>query len=329
MTLTLADLYASPDHYLHSFDGDTAVFVPMDRAAYHRSIFLDARISPAEDGALRVPVTALTGAVPAPSPTGWIMHVAHCGSTLLARALDDDDPDANLVLREPQALRQLAFAPPDDRLALTTAMLSKRYHRDAPTIVKGNVPTNFLLPRIGAAAPAAAMILLYLPLRDYLLAILRSDNHRTWLRTVTTQLGKHVGEAIGVAPNASDAERAAALWLAQMQLYADAARTMTNVRSLDAEAFFADPTTVLTAAAAHLGVPLSPRAIEARVAGPLFATYSKNPALSFGNADRLARRADAARALSADLDEADRWIAARETVASSALAALAAVPLAL
>ena len=44
MSLTLADLFASPDHYLHSIDGDAAVFVPMDRAAYGRSIFLDGRI---------------------------------------------------------------------------------------------------------------------------------------------------------------------------------------------------------------------------------------------------------------------------------------------
>jgi len=47
MSLTIDDLFASPDHYLHSFEGDAAVFVPMDRAAYHRSIFLDGRISPA------------------------------------------------------------------------------------------------------------------------------------------------------------------------------------------------------------------------------------------------------------------------------------------
>ena len=46
MALTLDDLYASPDHYLHSFEGDSAVFVPMDREAYRRSIFLDGRIQP-------------------------------------------------------------------------------------------------------------------------------------------------------------------------------------------------------------------------------------------------------------------------------------------
>src|SRR4051812_36850309 len=70
MALTLGALYASPDHYLHSFDGDQAVFVPMDRAAYHRSIFLDGRIAPAADGELRVPLAAL-GPAPAPLPTAW------------------------------------------------------------------------------------------------------------------------------------------------------------------------------------------------------------------------------------------------------------------
>jgi hypothetical protein len=323
MTLTLADLYASPNHYLHSFDRDVAVFVPMNRAAYHRSIFLDARISPAEDGALRVPVGSLIGATPVPAPTSWIMHVAHCGSTLLARALDDTN--ANLVLREPQALRQLAFAPPDTRLGLTAAMLSKRYHPDMPTIVKGNVPTNFLLPRIAAKDPAARMIFMHLTLRDYMLAILRSDNHRIWLRNVTTQLAGH----IGVMSPASDAERGAALWLAQMQIYADAAKVLPNARSLDAEIFFAEPRDVMLAAATHLVVPMTPTEIEARVAGPLFTTYSKNPSLSFGNAERLARRRGIELDLASELDAGERWIAQRETDASIAVAALAEIPLAL
>lgn len=322
MTLTLADLYASPDHYLHSFDGDVAVFVPMNRAAYHRSIFLDARISPAEDGALRVPVGSLIGAAPVPAPTGWIMHVAHCGSTLLARALDDTN--ANLVLREPQALRQLAFAAPDTRLELTAPMLSKRYRPDMPTIVKGNVPTNFLLPRIAAIDPAARMIFMHLTLRDYLLAILRSDNHRTWLRNVTTQLAGHMG----VMSPASDAERGAALWLAQMQIYAEAAKVLPNARSLDAEVFFAEPRDVMMAAAVHLAVPMTRAEIEARVGGPLFATYSKNPSLSFGNAERLARRRGMELDLAPELDAAERWIAQRETGALNAQAALAEISLA-
>jgi hypothetical protein len=186
MALTLDDLFASPDHYLHSFEGDSALFMPMDRAAYRRSIFLDGRISPAAAQTMKIPVAAIVDPARKPRTTAWIFHVAHCGSTLLARALDR--PAGNLVLREPLALRQLALVPNAERLALTAAMLSKRYRDDLPTLVKANVPVNFLLDDLVALDPEAPAIFLYSSLDDYLLAILRSENHRGWLQRVTAQL---------------------------------------------------------------------------------------------------------------------------------------------
>jgi hypothetical protein len=317
MALTLDDLFASPDHYLHSFEGDSALFVPMDRAAYHRSIFLDGRISPAADQAMHLPVAALAAGTPAPARTGWIFHVAHCGSTLLARALDD--PAANLVLREPLALRQQAFAGDGTRLAMTAAMLSKRYRSDLPTIVKANVPVNFLLPELVALDAQAPAIFLYCPLDDYLLAILRSENHREWLRRVTTQLAAYLGDLSGLA----DAELCAALWLAQMRAFGAAISAMPHGRALDSEAFFAAPGPVLNAAARHLGVPLDEAAIEATVAGPLFATYSKNPDLPFDNAARLARRSATEAALGGEMAQARAWI--ERTDAGEAAAATAAL----
>jgi hypothetical protein len=316
MALTLDDLFASPDHYLHSFEGDAALFVPMDRAAYHRSIFLDGRISPAADQAMRMPVDALTAGTRAPARTGWIFHVAHCGSTLLARALDD--PADNLVLREPLALRQQAFAGDGRRLALVAAMLSKRYRGDLPTIVKANVPVNFLLPDLVALDPDAPALFLYCSLRDYLLAILRSDNHRTWLRRVTAQLGAYLGD-LSALP---DSELCAALWLAQTRAFAAALAAMPGGRALDSEAFFAAPRPVLEAAARHLGVPMGDAAIDAVVAGPLFATYSKNPDLPFDNEARLARRAATEAALTGELAQAQAWI---ERTARADAAAAAAV----
>jgi len=322
MSLTLDDLFKSPDHYLQSFEGDSAIFVPMDRAAYHRSIFLDHRISPAANGSMRPPVAALGGEARRPAATGWIFHVAHCGSTLLARALDD--PSLNLVLREPLALRQQAFAQDPKRLALTAAMLSKRYREDLPTIVKANVPVNFLLPDLVALDPQAQAIFLYSSLRDYLLAILRSENHRGWLQRVTAQLAAYLGDL----SNLSDAERCAALWLAQMRAFTAAIERMPNARTLDAEAFFAAPGPILRAAAAHLGVPLDDAAIDATVAGPLFATYSKNPELPFDNEARLARRAELEGPLAAELAQAQSWIEAETGESSPAAAALAGARLA-
>ncbi len=320
MPLTPGELFSSPDHYLHSFQGDAAIFVPMDRAAYHRSIFLDGRISPRANSPMRVPVSALTEHASVPIPTGWIFHVAHCGSTLLARALDK--PAANLVLREPQALRQLALNPDRQRLAVVTAMLSKRYQTDLPTVVKANVPVNFLLPELAGFDPQARAIMLHLGLRDYLLAIMRNERHRIWLRRVTDQLTAYLGNLNG----ASDAERAAVLWAAQMRGFAAAIARLPNARTLDGEYFFAEPARCLKLAAAHLCVPMTENEIEAIVAGPLFATYSKDPQVPFNNEMRLGRRSELERALAAEIEQAQRWVRDRggeqevvRTIADAAL----------
>lgn len=321
MALTLADLFASPDHYLHSIEGDMLVFVPMSRAAYHRSIFLDGRISPERDGVARLQLAPFRGHVPHSQRTGWIFHVAHCGSTLLARALDQ--PSTNLILREPLALRQLALSPDADKLALVAAMLGKRYREDLPSIVKANVPVNFLLPRLAALDPAAPAIFLYLELKDYLLAILRSPDHRAWLARVTQQLQDHLGDLSGM----DDGERAAALWLAQVRAYAHALGSLPQGRSLDAEYFFAEPEATLRAAADHFSIPLDAATVRSITQGPLFASYSKNPAVAFDNQARLDRRLDLAPALSNEIARAQAWIAQHGLDAPAVLATLRAATL--
>jgi len=317
MPLTLDDLYSSPDHYLHSFDAERAIFVPMDRSAYQRSIFLDARISAAAGQPMGLAVEVLAQAVRAPLPTSWIFHMAHVGSTLLARALDDRD--ASLVLREPLALRQLALQPDQQRLAIVAAMVGKRYRADAPTLVKANVPVNFLLPKLAGIGPNAPAILLYLPLRDYLLAILRNKSHRDWLGKVTSFLSNHLGDLSAL----TDAERGAALWLAQVDAFTAALRALPNVRALNAEMFFAEPEAVVNAAANHLGVPIAPAAIKATVAGPLFSTHAKDPALPFDNAQRVGRRHELERAMAAELERAQEWLAQRADAPDAALEAAA------
>ena len=298
----LAQLLTSPDHYLHSFDGNDAIFVPMDRAAYRRSIFLDRRISAASDGTMRLPVVALDSPSAA-LQTGWIFHVAHCGSTLLARGLDELS-SANLVLREPLALRQLALAPDPAALKLALKLLSKRYPEAGQTLIKANVPVNFLLDTIGNAGSQAPVILLYCGLSDYLLAILRSVNHRAWLRNVTSQL---VGP-LGDLSHLPDAELGAALWLAQMQRFAATIQRMPNARSLDAEHFFGNPQEILSVAAGHFAIETDQTAIEAIVSGPLFATYSKNPTQPFDNAARIERREALVTQISDEVKAGQLWI---------------------
>ena len=317
MSLSARDLFDTPDHYLMTYEGEQAIFVGMDRAAYGRSIFLDARIQAARAGRIAVPAAAMAGygdTLALPSTTGWIFHTAHCGSTLLARALDRAD---TLVLREPMALRQMGIDPavgtPDwsARLRLTARMLSRRYRPDAPVIVKANVPVNFILPQLMALDPQAPAILLYYPLRTYLLAILRSPDHRRWVNSVTGEMASAIEALAGPIAGLDDAERAAALWLAQMRIYADALAAFPNTRSLDAETLFDQPQSVLAAAFSLYGVSVSAFDIDAIVASDLFATYAKNPGVKFDNSVRRARQAALSQTLAGDVDRAVAWVEAR------------------
>lgn len=315
MDLSIGDLFAHPDHYLFMFEGDQALFRPMDRDAYGRSIFLDMRIDPAAPGAMRVPLDPLIGHVRGHRPKGgigWIFHVAHCGSTLLARGLDA--PGRSLVLREPVPLRQLAVeaagafageAAPEgwrDGLDLAVAMLAKRYDPAQPVVVKANVPVNFILPEIMAIDPEAKGLLLHFAWDDYLAAILRSDQHRSWVRNVTAELAPAMAIEVGALDGLSDAELAAALWLAQMRIYARALDRWPQLRSLDAERLFAAPGEVIAEVAGYFGI--SGLSVQAELLG----SYAKTPGVAFDNAARLARRRANQEALASELSGAKAWL---------------------
>lgn len=321
MTHAYDRLLRTPDRHLFAFEGDQAIFLPVDRMAYHRSIFLDDRIAVGAARAAAVPVDALAEVVRGatfPEPR-WIFHMAQCGSTLLARALDV--LDRSLVLREPLALRQLGVDAAgggqacndawEARLRIAAALAARRFHPDAPAIVKANVPVNFMLPRLLSLTPGAPAIFLYLPLSAYLLAVLRGDGHRGWVERVTTELRPGIEAVAGSIEGASITVRAAALWLAQMRLYQDALDGHPRSCSLNAADLFASPAAVLRAAFSVMGVPMAEAAIKAIVAGDLFATHAKNPAMKFDTAARQFRETALARTLKQELDEARAWIERR------------------
>lgn len=319
--LTADALFATPDQYFFAFEAEEALFLPVDRDVYHRSLFLDDRIA-LEAGEIRsMPTQALAAHRAAsgdPLPRiGWIFHIAHCGSTLLARALDRRD--SSLVLREPLPLRQLGVeaavipqavesASWRERLRLAVALAGRRYRSDAPTLVKANVPVNMILLPLMALDPAAPGILLHHPLEPYLLAILRSDAHRDWVMRVTHEIAPAITAWAGPIAGADVVERAAALWLAQMRIYDAALARHPSLRSLAAITLFETPRPVLVAAADHLGVTMTAGAIDEIVSGPLFASHAKQPGQAFDNNARRDRETQLARVLRPDLDRARRWI---------------------
>lgn len=321
MAVTLNDLLEDPALLLWELDGETAVFQTMSRETVHLSIFLDARIRREAGPTVRVPLNALVEAARsaqlAPRPIGWIFHVAQCGSTLLARALDH--PGRSLVLREPAALRRLGViagagaggALADPRFAATLdatlALLGKRWEAEAPVVVKANVPVNFIADAILARDPGSPAIALYFPLESYAAAILRTEGHVRWTEGVFDELRMAEHPAVAADPPCSPAGKAAALWFAQMQVYEGLLAAGPQVRSLDAATLFASPAQTIAAAADLFGVSLAPGEAGEIAGGELFHSYSKNPALDYDPEVREAREAEALRRLAEPLAEAAAW----------------------
>lgn len=320
-------LFRRPDFYLLEFRGPNALFVQMTRETYRRSIFTDRqRIVAASPRVWEVPVDKLMSQyesqnLPQP-PLGYIFHVAHCGSTLLARALDHSSQ--LLVYREPPPLRQLAVefaATPDGaydvgvlarRLQLVTALLGRTYESSQTTIVKANVPVNFILPQLMELNPDSSGILLYATLRGYLLSVLKSPEHQQWVIGVVRELAggiKRIELLADVKPETlSPAKAAACLWLAQILNYRQMVKSTDRVRTLDCETLFDRPADTLEAAFALFGVELAAKEIRNIVSGDLFSHHAKLPGFRFDNTARKEQLDQLADTLGDQIKEGTAWL---------------------
>ena len=324
--LTPERFFSLPELFPVELAPGKASFVPMDRESYRRSIFTDrGRIQTAPRQGWDIPLMGLVQEFEARGgtqrPINYIFHVAHCGSTLLARALDL--PGRTLVAREPYALRQLAaqaaarpqgVSDPEGWsrcLRLITGLLGRTFDEGERPVVKANVPVNFILGELMALADGNRGIALYAGLDRYLLSVLKTSRHRQWVRNVLRQLA---GGAAATAPlTAADlsdlsAPRAAAcLWLAQHYRYAAALEADPRLASLDCEDLFSRPAEVLAAACVHFGLDVPADDIAAVVTGELFQRHSKDPGRAFDSAAREAELATLRESMAGELADARGW----------------------
>ena len=329
MSSILEAIAEDPGLYLMDLQGDDLRLQTMTREAFHRSIFLDERIVHGGRQGFRAPLDAVldgyAGPPPAERPIALIFHVAQCGSTLLARALDL--PGRDLVLREPAALRSLgvmarlesaegadALGPRLRRLLpFVLSVLGKHWPDEASVVVKANVPVNFIAREILDLEPHAAAILLHFPLDSYVAAVMRTEGHERWVDTIFRELRLDSSPWAAASPPRDTAERAACLWFAQMKAFEPLPAEFSNVRSLSAGAFFDSPAETIAAAAGLFGLELEQGEAMHISSGELFATYSKNPALDYDPEVREAREAEARSRLASQIGEARTWaLAARD-----------------
>lgn len=322
----LREVFEKPDLFLWQFDGQEALFVNMDRNAYYNSIFCDQRISARNNEITRMDCSQLIDSLPTrpsrESRLNFIFHIAHCGSTLLARALDIEDK--NIVYREPAVLRQLgaeaasAFygkEPPSawqGKLDLSLALLDRSYAKGAPIIIKANVPVNFIIKAVLEHGAESRAILLYSNLENYLLAVLKSSSHRAWVASIFSELGNAIESIMGLTAkqraSLSIAETAGCVWLVQMSIFSEVAEKYPGVRTLDGEIFYDNPEDTLRMSFELFRQPVDGESIAGIVNSDLFTRYSKDPRQAYDNETRLAQRETIRARLAGDIEKARDWV---------------------
>ncbi|MBJ7499138.1 MAG: hypothetical protein JHC57_05235 [Sphingopyxis sp.] len=200
----------------------------------------------------------------APAPLHFLFHSAYCASTMLVQALDR--PGSSTSLSEPVLLNDMVgwrrrgansrdhARVMDDALA----MLGRGFGPGEAVIVK---PSNIFNPLARGALtlrPQARAILLYAPLRQFLLSVARKGMWcRLWCRELLegyladgfVQLGFEARDYF----RQSDLQVAAIGWLAQQQVFAALlAWAPGRIASLDSEMLTLDPVAAVTAAMDHL-----------------------------------------------------------------------------
>jgi len=326
-SVPLQELLTNPDYYLWRLEGSYAIFVQMTRESFQKSIFTDQRIVPASSNLIKIRIDRLLKVFKKYDPPrmSYIFHVAHCGSTLLSRALDIIDK--NIVYREPSALRQLAVmaaendwgdAPPAswrNKFRLTTALLSKSYVDNSPVVVKANVPVNFIIDRLMKLDPEAPGLLLYSTFENYLLSILKSTTHRAWSVSVVNSLAKAIERRTGVSEydqkQLTAPQVVACLWLAQISIYCEAAEKYKYLKTVDSEIFFSDPEPVLAKTFELFNQSVSAQEINAIINSNLFSHYSKDPRYEYSNERRITERQVLKQSIIKELEEGRDWVMAQ------------------
>ncbi|MGH8225591.1 MAG: hypothetical protein ACRER1_05525 [Gammaproteobacteria bacterium] len=293
----LRGLAQDPEVFPHQLDAVNRrlLLVRLAAAQMREAAFLDQRVlGGSEVGAWLPLASALDAGPPNTGPAGIILHCGHCGSTLVSRLLGEL-PGA-WILREPLALQTLAAearaaGTPDARLTAeefqrSLVLLQAAYAKLPPGATRAIVKHTSLTANLGVellrnAAPPAVLCL-WIPLDDYLAAMLRDPGLREGLRLAAAEWIRDIAAAVdGDCPplaTLADGELAALNWTAAQLAFARLrAESGARVLGWRFDDFLAEPLARLGELARHFGLDADKQALQTALASPWLGRYAKDP----------------------------------------------------
>lgn len=326
------ELLSSPNYYPFKMDFDNGLlsFVPMSRATYKSSSFLDGRTQSAGPDRFDIPVadllTAAANAPPAAHRGHYIFHAAFCCSTLLARYLELIPPC--FVLKEPLFLTQMAVVRPRAIAAhnegalepaewtplfeLCSRLLGRGFVPDDIVAIKVNDICNSLGEMLLARDAATKAVFVTIGLREFLLVLLKGPERRQWLRGRLVKARKDaaiIPELAAFDPTPmSDAEGGAFLWALNEALRARlCAMFPSRVLTLPGEQIAETPTTAVRAVADHFGLPVSQGLPKSVFSDATAARHAKDPSRSYDARSRRKELKALNKQIGAEADQGVDW----------------------
>jgi hypothetical protein len=333
----VASLFSSPELCPVEIDTKESVarFVCLSRLGYVNSAFLDNRIlhDDAEVYQFRLDelLSHTQGCVPQGAvPVHYIFHTAFCCSTLLARYLEA--VRGCLVLKEPQILTQLALGRPKNSpgprwsalFRCSMELLSRSFEGDRAVIVKTNDRCTGLAELLLQSNPNSRFLCLSLPLKIFLLSVLKSESRRLWLRE---RLSVIAGDArlVPGLPEVdlsalSDAEAGTYLWMVNHGMFErlrSDPRHQPRVEIIDGEMVANSPRSALNAVLMHFGLSVVESELSCILADRPGREYSKDVTVPYDANSRRAELKDLTYRLNDEAAGGAEW--ARKTKLGCAL----------
>ena len=249
--------------------------VEMTADAYRSASFLDDRMFEQPRSSHLLQWNEVAGSVPADArrDARWIFHIGHVGSTLVARLLGE--LDSVLSIREPRALRDLTFFPPDVRARFVPtlqALFSRTFVPEQCALLKA---TSFVGEIAGELVPRDGRALhLYATPRSYISGILAGENSRQELAGLAPMRAERLASrGMRLPQPRHEADLAAAAWACEMTALEQAAGQA--VLWLDFDRVLVELEGSLHRMAEFFDVDASADRLSAIANGPLTRRYSK------------------------------------------------------
>ena len=297
----------SPELFPHSLDahGEKIAFIHLSKSDYERASFLDARILTPRTALHALTWQQVAGALASANleeRCGFIFHIGHVGSTLLARLIGAHP--AAFVLREPLLMRIFAqmncglnLAPKwssgetEGRLTDTLKLFSRTFESAQTPIIKATSFVSELSTGLIQRPSAPKALLMFVSPESYLATILGGPVSRQEAIALTPdrlrRLHRRIGAEVWRAETLSEGERLALGWACEMSALAQAAGAARDrIYRVNFDEFLTNPAT-LSRVFRHFDIDATAAEVGAILSGPEMRRYSKAPEYAYDAALRL------------------------------------------